>query len=540
MQIFQVETIVIELLLIISLVAIAIQRLRLPYTVALVAVGLLVSLLQPFQIDLTPDLILAIFVPPLVFEAAFHLDLGELKRNLPGILVFAVPGVLVTTFLVGGLLTLIGALELRMALVFGALIAATDPVAIIALFRTLGVPKRLGVIVEGESLFNDGTAIVVFDLMLGMALTGEADLFTGIFDFVRVAAGGIAVGIVFGYAVAWLIARVDDHLIEITLTTVVAFGSYLLAENLHASGVLAVVAAGLLNGNVGIRGMSPTTRIILNHFWEYVAFLANSFVFLLIGLDVNLPHLATVWQPILLAIIAVLVARFVVIYGLGLLANRLGEPIPRSFSHVLAWGGLRGAISLALVLSLPFTIGEDRSLLTSMTFGVVLFTLFVQGTTIRLLLRRLGLLKRNTEAETEYETRHARLVTMQAAETHLHMLQRKGLISSYTWDELKPQLSEDITSMSASLRELLRSDPQLADENLETARLEMLRARRSALNELRASGIISEEAFEAVAVELDQALNDIENHDPNAEKLLESLSTPTLPVPPTVPPPTES
>ena len=535
MQIFQVETVAIELLLIISLVAIVMQRLRLPYTVALVVVGLLFSVLQPFQIELTPELILAIFVPPLVFEAAFHLDLGELRRNLAGILVFAVPGVVLTMLLVGGMLSLLGALPLHLALVFGALIAATDPVSIIALFRTLGVPKRLAVLVEGESLFNDGTAIVVFDLMLGMALTGEASLVTGVLDFVRVAAGGIAVGIVFGYAVSWLIARVDDHLIEITLTTVVAFGSYLLAENLHASGVLAVVAAGLLNGNVGVRGMSPTTRIILNHFWEYVAFLANSLVFLLIGLDVNLPRLATAWQPILLAIVAVLLARMVVIYGLGLVANRLGEPVPRKFSHVLAWGGLRGAISLALALSLPLTLRQDRSLLTAMTFGVVLFTLFVQGTTLRVLLRFLGILKINSQAEIEYETRHARLVTMQAAEAHLHLLLRKGLISSYTWDELKPQLSEDITTMSANLRELLRSDPHLADENLETARLELLRARRSALNELRASNIISEDAFETVAVELDQALTQTGNQDPEVVDEPDAPPMPAEPMPETPP-----
>jgi Na+:H+ antiporter len=518
MELFQAETLIIELLLVISLVAMLVQRLRLPYTVALVAVGLLFSVLQPLQVDLTPELILALFVPPLVFEAAFQLDLTELRRNLPGILTLAVPGVFLTTLLVGGILSFANILPFPMALVFGALISATDPVSITALFRTLGVPKRLGVLVEGESLFNDGTAIVIFRLTLAMALTGEISVVGGVVDFVRVVVGGLAIGIALGYVVAWLIARVDDHLIEITLTTVLAFGSYLVADSLHFSGVLAVVAAGLLNGNIGLRGMSPTTRIILNHFWEYVAFLVNSLVFLLMGLDTHVPQLVDAWQPIAWAIGAVLLARMVVIYGLRWLINRFGESLPRNFQHVLAWGGLRGAISLALALSLPLSIGTSRGLLLAMTFGVVLFTLFIQGTTISFLLRKLGITRGNTHAEIEYETRHARLATLQAAEEHMNRLYRKGLISAYSWNELKPRVTEEITAMTENLRELFRSNPQLAEEDLEAARLELLRAQRSALLDLRSSGSVSEEAFGTIAVELDGALDQIEHPDTDPQE----------------------
>ena len=176
-----------------------------------------------------------------------------------------------------------------------------------------------------------------------------------------------------------------------------AFGSYLIAERLHFSGVLAVVAAGLVNGNIGPQGMSPTTRIVLFNFWEYVAFLANSFVFLLIGLQVNIPTLLPTWQPILLAILAVLLARAVVIYGLGWLTNRLAEPIPFRWQHVLNWGGLRGAIALALALSLPAALGPDRDLIRIMAFGVVLFTLLVQSTTMEPLVRKLGIVTRNPD-----------------------------------------------------------------------------------------------------------------------------------------------
>ena len=189
--------------------------------------------------------------------------------------------------------------------------------------------------------------------MLAIAVTSHFDLVGSLLDFIRVAAGGILVGFALGWVIARLIERVDDYLIETTLTTVLAFGAYLAAERLHLSGVLAVVAAGLVNGNLGPRGMSPTTRIVLFNFWEYVAFLANSLVFLLIGLKVNIPALVQGWQPILWAIVAVLAARAVIVYGLSWISNRVAEPISASWQHVLTWGGLRGAICLALVLSLP-------------------------------------------------------------------------------------------------------------------------------------------------------------------------------------------
>src|SRR5512143_1083862 len=295
-QFLSTETLIIELLLIVSLVAIGVQRLRVPYTVALVIVGLLLTFQSALQVELTPELILALFVPPLVFEAAFHLNYAELRRNLPAILVLAIPGVILSMLIVGGLLAWLTPLSFPMALVFGALISATDPVAVVALFRSLGLPKRLGILVEGESLLNDGTAIVIFNLVLVVALTGQFNVVEGMADFLRVSAGGGVGGLVLGWLISRLIARIDDYLIETTLTTVLAFGAYLLAERLRFSGVLAVVAAGLINGNIGPQGMSPTTRIVLVNFWEYVAFLANSLVFLLIGLQVNVAALVADWK----------------------------------------------------------------------------------------------------------------------------------------------------------------------------------------------------------------------------------------------------
>ncbi|MCB9452509.1 MAG: Na+/H+ antiporter [Anaerolineaceae bacterium] len=505
----ELEKIIIELLLVISLVAIVVQYLRIPYTVALVAGGLILGFVEPLPVELTSELILAFFLPPLVFEAAFHMDFKELRENMRLLLMLAVPGVILTMLIVGYILTWTTALPLATALVFGALVSATDPVSVIALFRTLGVPKRLTALVEGESLLNDGTAIVVFSVVLGIALTGRFDVAESVVDFIKVVAGGVAVGSLVGWLGANLIARVDNHLIETTLTTVVAYGSYLIAEQFHFSGVLAVVTAGIINSSMGPRGMSPTTRIILSNFWEYAAFLANSLIFLLIGLQIRLPSLLESWQPILAAIGAVLVARVIVVYWLSNMHFvRKHEPIPPKWRHVMAWGGLRGAISLALALSLPAQLGiANRELLQVMAFGVVLFTLFVQGMTIGPLVRRLKINAVDAARE-EYELRHARLVALQEAEKHLDTLYRKGLVTRYTWENLKPRFSRRTSELANSVRELLRAHPDLASQDLESARRELLRAQRSALMNLKIDGVISDPVYEQLVIEIDTQLHE--------------------------------
>lgn len=501
------ETLIIELLLIVSLVAIIVRRLQVPYMVALVVVGLLLTAQTQLSFQLTPELILTLFVPPLVFEAAFHLNLAELRRNLGAILLLAVPGVVLTMFIVGGIVSWGAGLALPVTLSFGALIAATDPIAVVSIFRLLGVPKRLSVLVEGESLLNDGTALVLFNLMVVVAATGKFNLVVSALDFVRISVGGVVIGLASGWAVSRLIARIDDYLIETTLTTVLAFGSYILADQLHFSGVLAVVAAGLINGNLGSLGMSPTTRIILVNFWEYVAFLANSLIFLLIGLEVDIPALTAAWRPLLWAIGAVFLARVIVVYGLSLLVRRLAEPISLRWQHVLTWGGLRGALSLALALSLPAAFGTDLITLRAMAFGVVLFSLLIQATTMKLLIRRLGIATRSPQ-QMEYETRHARLTGLRAAESHMERRHREGLLSTHTYETLRPQLQEQIELLAEAVRESLRSSPKLEAEEMDVARREILRAQRSAFMGLLQDGVISDEVYESLSAEIDATIND--------------------------------
>ncbi|MCK5635503.1 MAG: Na+/H+ antiporter, partial [Anaerolineales bacterium] len=498
----ELEFLVLGALLIVSFVGVAVRRFRVPSTVVLVLVGIALSFRTSQPIELTSDIILFFFLPPLLFEAAFHLDLRQLQRDTPTIALLAIVGVLLSTLVVGGIVSIGTGLPLGVALVFGSLIAATDPVSVVAIFRKLGAPKRLEVLLEGESLFNDGTAIVLFGLALEALLIGEFNFIDGILGFILVSGGGIVVGLGLGWVVSRMIAMVDDHLIETTLTTVLAFGAYLVAEQLHLSGVLAVVAAGLVTGSIGEKGMSPTTRIVVFNFWEYVTFLVNSAVFLMIGLQIEVSAL---WESRALglwAIFAVLVARAIGIYGLTF----FGRSIPSKWRHVLFWGGLRGAIALALALSLPTAMGEHRDTLTLMTFSVVLFTLLFQGVSMEALLRRLGLIT-HSEAQIEYEQRHARAIASRSGYEHVERLHRIGLLSDHTWERIRPVILERVKALTSAVQEALQGAPELEAGELITARRESLRAQRNTLSTLRSDGVIGQETYEQLVAEVDIALD---------------------------------
>ncbi len=525
----QILAFAVLLLFIATLVGLVTRYMRLPYTVGLVLMGLGIGLFTHLPIFtsqenvlelistaisyFTPDVILGLLVTPLIFEAAYHINWNDLRKDFPLILMLAVPGVAVTTLLVGGIVYLgegfAGAtFPFIIALLFGAMMAATDPVSVVALFRYLGVPRRLQVLLEGESLFNDGTAIVVFTLVSGIALgTSSVDVMEGhvfwlgfLTDFVRVAGGGIIVGISLGWMISKLISLFDDYLIETTLTTVLAFGAYIVAEDVQVSGVLAVVAAGLVIGNIGPKGMQPTTHIQVNSFWEFAAFLSNSVIFLLIGLEIDLTRMDDNLPLIFLAILAVLLARFVVVYLLT--TNRKDTPL--RWRHVLFWGGLRGAISLVLALSLPKNVSWSADI-QNMAFAVVLFTILVQGFTMRPLVRHLRLVERS-ETQEEYERRHARAVAARAGYEHLNKLYQEGLFSDHTWNTLAPLLKEHADHLANAVKEVMLVDPEVEAEELDTARRELLRAQRSALFGLLTDGIISEEIHSELSQGIDLQL----------------------------------
>ncbi len=373
------------------LLALLSRRFGFPYTVALVLFGLGVATFVPDQgFQITPELVLLVLLPGLVFEASYHADLGRLRSTGGGIALLAIPGVLISAAVVAAVLHLATGLPMELAFVVGAMVSATDPVAVISTFKRLGTSKSLTTLVEGESLFNDGTAIVVFAIAL-RAVQGEIGVTEVIWAFVTTLVVSVVIGAVAGLLASRLVARVDDHLIETTISLLLAYGTYVLADAFHESGVIATVVAGITFGSYGRRiGMSQRTEEALDTIWEFLAFLMTAVVFLLVGLAITVENLAEAAVPIAWGIAAVLAGRALVTYGLLGGAARIagrGRGLRRGWLHVLFWSGLRGAVAVALALSLPVDFPQ-REVLQSITFGIVLFTLIAQGGTMEWVVRR--------------------------------------------------------------------------------------------------------------------------------------------------------
>lgn len=381
------------LLAVAAAVALLTRRTNLPYSVALVLAGLaLAAFLPAADIAVSPDVLLAILLPGLVFEAALKVDLGHLRPAAGAVMLLAAPGVLITAAIVTLTLHLATGLDLGLALVVGAMVSATDPVAVLAIFRRVGAPPRLATTVEAESLFNDGTGIVLFAIAVG-AVSTPLDPGAGAVAFVATVVISSAIGLVAGFVASRVIATVDDHLVELTISLLVAYGTYLVAGYFHESGVITTVVAGIVIGSYGRRiGMSQRTAEALDTVWEFLAFLLTAMTFLLVGLAISLDQLAGAAVSIAWAFAAVTVGRAVVVYGLLGGAGRLlrrDDRIPIAWLHVLFWAGLRGAVATALALSLPLDLPQ-RELLAGTAFGVVVLTLVIQGTTAGLVIRRAG------------------------------------------------------------------------------------------------------------------------------------------------------
>lgn len=379
------------LLLIAAVVAMLTRRLHLPYSVGLVAAGIALAFL-PYApiVGLTKHLIFTALLPPLLFEAAFYIAWDQLRRNLPVIVVLATVGVLLSALVTAAGMRYLASWPWQAALVFGVLIAATDPVSVIATFKEAKVEGRLRVLVEAESLFNDGTAAVALGVVVSLVL-GQPVTPLGITAMLlKTIGGGIACGAAVALCALLLAGRTEDHLVEITFTTVAAYGSFLLADHFGLSGVLATITAGLVMGNFNsLNAISARGKEAVQAFWEYAAFVANSLVFLLIGMHEAHQNYAAIWLAACTAIALVTLGRAFAIYPCCLVFSRSPLRVTMKHQHVLFWGGLRGALALALALGLPPEIPQREEIIT-ISFAVVAFSVFVQGMTIAPLLRRMG------------------------------------------------------------------------------------------------------------------------------------------------------
>jgi len=379
------------LLFLAALVAVLTRRLRLPYTVGLVLAGMgLMVLHLPVRLQLSKDLIFFVFLPPLVFEAAFCMEWRDFRRELPVVGLLATVGVLLAAGVVAAGMHVVLAWAWGSAAVFGMLIAATDPVSVIALFKELGIRGRLRLLLEAESLLNDGTAAVGYVAVVG-ALAGQPrGVLAVVADLVVAVGGGAAVGAAVTYGFMQLAGRAGDRLVEITLTVLSAYASFFVAEYCHCSGILASLAAGLVVGHSPVVGAkSADCRRTLEHFWEFAAFVANSLIFLLIGVQVAQLQLHGWWLSAAAAIGFVMLGRAAAIYPLCALFDRSRLRVEGAHQHVLFWGGLRGALALALALALPPDLPRREAIVT-LTFAVVAFSVFAQGLAMAPLLRRLG------------------------------------------------------------------------------------------------------------------------------------------------------
>jgi len=468
-------TCVLILLLIATVSAIIFHRIKFPYTIGLVIVGLIIGILadhfqilEPFkQLHLTSNLILYVIIPILIFDAAVKIDSKLLVKNLKPILVLAAPGLVIATFITGILTAYISPLSFGAAMLFGALISATDPVAVIALFNELGAPKRLTMLVDGESLFNDATAIVMFTIIFGIISSGALGALTvikGAVAFVFVFVGGLVVGIIIGRIMIFAISFAkNDPLIEVAFSTLVAFAAFLVANYyLKVSGVMAVVGAGMVVNWYGFTRFTPEVKTYIKNFWKYAAFVANSFIFIMLGLTEkifinDLEHYTRMLLVVTGVIIIVTLARVVVVYGLVPVVNKLpgAEKIDRKYQTIIFWGGLRGAVPIALVLSLPQDF-PFRHLLVELTLGVVFFTLIVQGTTVKKLMVRLGI-GEETFAE-KAEKFHALAASKEAVLNKISEISSHDIFPEKIIEKVKKEYKEEELLANKNLAELKKEN----------------------------------------------------------------------------------
>ena len=504
------------------------KRLKVPYTVLLVVAGLAVSLLldgAPWlrehleKIKLKPELLLQVFLPILLFEAAFHVDLKSFLNNRRAILFLAIPGVIIGMLLTTAVFVPVAKLiqddmVWQVGLVTAAMLAATDPISVVALFKEFTVSKRLGIIVEGESLINDGIAVVLFGVVVKITADSLGLTIPTLHDpgenvqalhvigvFLREVFLGTALGVAVGLAMSYLTSKVNDHLIEVALTAIAAYGSNVVAMQLHASPVIAVVVCGMMVGNVGAKhGMSPTTREAVFSFWEFAAFMANSFVFILIGLEIRLSELWADAGLIVAFFVIMILVRSVTVFGVHSLVRRKDLKLKKAWLPVITWSGVRGSLSMVMAMMLVASESEGettRKLILNLVFGVVLLSILLQGTTIEWLMKRVGLIV-ETREEIEYEMALARRQATRCLVDNLEDAERKGILSHGTFEILHKRLVERREANDKRIAEMLAHAPSLNNIELELHTNQLRALEKQVYRDLEKEGDIDYDSMESL------------------------------------------
>lgn len=501
--------ILIILLLIATFVALVTQRLRIPYVTGLVLAGLPITEVLSRRIGLDPSLVLNLFLPILIFEAAINTDISRLRSTFKPIALLAGPGSIFSSAIIAVLVKFGLGLDWIPALLIAVILANTDTVSMIAVFKEIRVPSRLSTIVEGETLFNDAAALVSFNLILVVYATGSFTVVGGIKELLVVALGGGVVGVILGYLSLPIFVRLNDPLSSLLLTVALALGTFQIGQFLGVSGAVAVVIAGLIFGNLGLsRSTSASDRITLLSFWEYAGFGVNTFIFLLIGIEINPLTLWRILPSILFVILAYQLGRILSVYLLLAGLRWFDRPIPLRWQHVLFLGNIKGSLSMALALSIPLALtGRDN--IIALVFGAVLFSLVGQGLSLPWLVKRLQI-SRVSDVMQEAGQLQIQLIASKAAQDELDSLLKAGVLPKAVYEELWASYQARVAQSERVLRDLYnqhRAGQLEGDRSgLDTIRRRLLLAEKGAVSDALRKRIVPEDLVHPYIKDLDEKL----------------------------------
>jgi monovalent cation/hydrogen antiporter len=517
------EAIAVVLILLVAATVLALlaRRIGIPYPILLVLGGLGLGFVPGLPpIELEPEIVFLIFLPPILFGAGYFTSLRDFKRNLRAITLLSVGLVIFTTVAVAAVAyTLVPGMEWAAAFALGAIVAPPDAVAATTVFQRLGVPRRIVTILEGESLVNDATALVAYRFAIIAASTGTFSIANAGLTFVAVAVGGVAFGLLMGLLIAWALRRIDDPVFSVVLTLLAPVATYLPAERFGLSGVLATVAAGIWVGRNAPREMSSSVRVAGNAAWQVVLFLINGTVFILIGAQLRsvLQGLGEyspgqlIGLAVAISATAILVRILWVYPGTYLpralsAAVRVREPYPPPRQvFIVSWAGMRGVVSLAAALALPLYLSDGvtpfpfRDLIIFLAFAVILATLVGQGLTLPFVIRRLGI---SVDAGDVHEEAHVRMMTAEAAVQRIEELAREWPGHLELIDALRADYNHRSSHIDPHHEEALNaSEQELLDHRL--IRSAVVEAEREALLQMRERGVVTDEVFRRVERDLD-------------------------------------